>query len=402
MSIKNTSTCTFTKETSYLWGLLLSKPVNFNQTKTKLKNLIIGFMFLAPLGLMAQQDPSYTHFAFNRILFNPAYAGASESFCINAVNHQQYRGLDEPPTKDNYLTASDLQLSNNMKNVAPFTTGFGFSAPINIKNKLTQERKNYGGIYFGFIDDKIAYEKNTYIKFGAAGALPFGNGQSIRLGFEYTSLTKSLDASKFKPHQPLDPNIPSNGSGVTNGNLGFGVYYQNENFNKFYVGLSNMLLQKKDYTWTGATGASVNFTTARHFYLISGMQIDNFLGNPRFRLDPALLLKAAQDISGIVRPQIDLQGMFVLDEKFAGGLATRTTVTGQFDAVSLMLGYYPKLKSQTMKLRVGYAYDIPLLSVGRLGTHEIQVNFCFDLTLPPPPQIKYRHPRWMDRDPDIE
>ena len=43
--------------------------------------VLLGF---ASIQLQAQQDPSYTHFTYNKLLYNPAYAGASDNFCLNA------------------------------------------------------------------------------------------------------------------------------------------------------------------------------------------------------------------------------------------------------------------------------------------------------------------------------
>jgi len=60
--------------------------------KAKSAALLLGG--LSVLQLYAQQDPSYTHFAYNKLLYNPAYAGASNNFCLNAIN-QDWRGEKE-------------------------------------------------------------------------------------------------------------------------------------------------------------------------------------------------------------------------------------------------------------------------------------------------------------------
>jgi hypothetical protein len=75
-----------------------------------------------------------------------------------------------------------------------------------------------------------------------------------------------------------------------------------------------------------------------------------------------------------------------------------------------MLGYYPPIKGNDpgqngkQLLRVGYSYDITLQSLNRSsrGTHELQVNYCFRITLPEKVEIIYRHPRYMQRPQDIE
>lgn len=363
----------------------------FRPQKMIKKTVALALIVLAFGASKAQQYPQFTHFSFNKILFNPAAAGESGYFCVNANNHQQYRGLNEPPSELNLKTngANGAFVSNNLKNIAPFTSAAGIQAPVMIKGK------NYGGAYFSFMDDKVAYEQNTYMKFGIAGAYPIYQGATIRLGVDFTSLTKTLRTDKFHPHDPNDPRIPVGGNSVSSSTLGAGVYFRDSSINNLYVGLSAVQLIPQDFVY-----GNVSIQTALHGFLVAGMQIDNFLGNQAFRLDPNVSVKFAKDISGIVRPTIDLQGLFVYNNTFAGGLNYRTAMSVQSDAISIMLGYYPQLKSTSnleQNLRIGYAYDIPLQAINTNGTHEIQVNYCFRLSLPPPTTYRIPHPRDMQR-----
>ncbi|MFZ9662983.1 MAG: type IX secretion system membrane protein PorP/SprF, partial [Bacteroidia bacterium] len=61
---------------------------------------------VAPVALSAQTDPLFTHFTFNKLLYNPAYAGASGQYCLNAINHQQWLGYDD---ESPYIKAQDKQ-----------------------------------------------------------------------------------------------------------------------------------------------------------------------------------------------------------------------------------------------------------------------------------------------------
>ncbi|MBL7812192.1 MAG: type IX secretion system membrane protein PorP/SprF [Bacteroidetes bacterium] len=371
----------------------------------KLIPIVLGAVVCIPALVKAQQDPYYTHFAYNKVFLNPAYAGASGRFCINAVTHQQWRGFQEQTAS--YKTQSGLPISDNLLNqIAPKTTGFGFSAPINIKN-AAKESINYGGVYLGFISDVVAYEVNTYMRGGVAGAYNMANGSSIRVGVDFTSLTKQLDGTKMRAHDPNDPRIPTTKSGATKTALGAGVFYNNPNFKDFYAGLSVSHMMPKEYQYQAPAG-TVSITTARHFYLMSGLRINNFLGNPALSLDPALLVKTVMG-GGPVKPQLDLQGMVTWNEMFAGGLALRNYGVG-IDAASIMLGYYPPIKGNSpgpdaqQLLRVGYSYDITLQSLRRNsnGSHELQVNYCFKIALPVRPEKVYRHPRYMLRNPDLD
>lgn len=361
----------------------------------------------APAVTKAQQDPYYTHFTFNKVLLNPAYAGASGSYCLNAITHQQWRGLEDQTSA--MKTQSGLPVSDNFtKNIAPKTSGFAFYAPINIRTGGEEgESKNYGGVYLGFVNDVVAYEKNTYLQGGFSAAYPMADGSSIRIGASFVSLSKELDGTKMRAHDANDPRIPNGKFGDNHITFGAGVYYQNPNLNNFYIGLSSSHIKPQQYTY-GSGSALVQIQTARHFYLMSGMKFENFLGNPALTFDPAILVKTVNEV-GLVKPQLDLQGMVTWNNLYAGGINLRTYGVGM-DALSIMLGYYPPIKGNSndpqakQTLRVGYSYDITLQSLRRssYGTHELQVNYCFRISLPEKVYVPYRHPRYMQRQPDIE
>jgi type IX secretion system PorP/SprF family membrane protein len=370
--------------------------------------VLAAIAILLPGAAKAQQDPYYTHFTYNKVFLNPAYAGASGSFCINAITHQQWRSFEDQTHLYKTQSAGTSVLSDKLpNNIAPKTSGFAFSAPFNIRNKTTDEVKNYGGAYVGFIRDEVAYELNTYLRGGVAGAYTLSDGSNVRLGVDFVSLSKQLDGDGLRAHDPNDPNIPTGKPGDTRTTFGAGVYYSNPNINDFYVGLSSSHIKPQTFSY-GNNGA-ISVSTARHFYLMSGMRIENFMGNPALTLDPGLLIKTVNEKGGFVKPQIDLQGMLTWNQLYAGGINFRAWGVG-VDALSLMLGYYPPIKGNDpgqngkQLLRVGYSYDITLQSLNRSsrGTHELQVNYCFRITLPEKVEIIYRHPRYMQRPQDIE
>src|SRR5688500_17691400 len=97
--------------------------------KKYLSLLILTVIF--QISLMGQQDPHYTHWRYNKILFNPAYAGASGKFCLNGIAHRQWVGYDD---QTNLYASEDPNwkpFSDEIaKNIAPKTNGLGFSAPV--------------------------------------------------------------------------------------------------------------------------------------------------------------------------------------------------------------------------------------------------------------------------------
>lgn len=106
--------------------------------------------------LQAQQDPSYTHFIYNKLMYNPAYAGASNQFCLNAVTHQQYVGYEDQTSL--LKTQGGMPISSELpQNIAPKTTGAAFSAPISIK--IGGSKLNV--VVFSLLSSKIKWLMKT-------------------------------------------------------------------------------------------------------------------------------------------------------------------------------------------------------------------------------------------------
>lgn len=362
----------------------------------KYYSIALGTLFLLFQGLEAQQYPSQTLFSFNKTQYNPAAAGMSGHWCINSNHHRQYRALSD--AAEGIYTQTGEELTSHLKNIAPVTTTLGVQAPLG-------SHGSRGGISLNMISDATAYEQNTYLKAALAGAVSLNTDWSVRGGIEYTMQSKSL-RNVFKPQQWPDPKVPVGGTADWHGNIGAGFMLTNTNWHNFYAGFSVMQLKNSEFTF-----GTVKLQTAPHGFFMAGMQIENFTGNHRLRLDPAIMLMAAKDLTGVVRPTLNLQSSLVIDESYSAGAGLRTTLRGQFDAASIMVGFYPMLNSSSFwqrSLRLGYAYDIPLQRIASMGTHEIQLNICFPhknkrvCTGGPPNEHGPVHPREMDRPPNKE
>ncbi|MGA1363491.1 MAG: type IX secretion system membrane protein PorP/SprF [Schleiferiaceae bacterium] len=100
-------------------------------------------------------------------------------------------------------------------------------------------------------------------------------------------------------------------------------------------------------------------------------------------ITPSILLKSELN-SNIT---MDLNANAVLMDKVHAGLGWRNQ-----DAISVMLGY------QIMpSLRATYSYDLTTssLSAYSSGSHEIFLNYCFTIEIPPRVQGSYRNPRFL-------
>ena len=56
--------------------------------------IISALLALVSLPATAQQDPQYTHYMYNTININPAYAGSRGALSIFGLHRTQWAGLD--------------------------------------------------------------------------------------------------------------------------------------------------------------------------------------------------------------------------------------------------------------------------------------------------------------------
>ncbi|MBC7425417.1 MAG: PorP/SprF family type IX secretion system membrane protein [Bacteroidia bacterium] len=336
--------------------------------------VLIGF------SAKAQQDPYFTHYMFNKQLFNPASVGANDKYCFAAISHYQYLGYEDRTPEFWGQSGNSLE---PVKKVGPKTQGFSFSAPIMARGK------NHGGFGISAMTDKLGYEMNTNLRVAGAYRFTVGAG-NLAIGFDYGFLQKKY-GSQFYALAQNDPNVPIAGQAKLHKTVSAGVYYQNPTLNNLYVGISTTNMLPQNYSF-GNNGTAV-VSTVRHYYITAGMEFPGFLGNGDLVFKPSVLYKYN------VANQVDLTALVEYQQRFSGGLAFRTTT----DALSLMIGYQ-FTKGTFEGLRVGYSYDITLSRIQRVsnGTNELALNYCFTITPPPPPIRIILSPRFIKRDTKIE
>lgn len=336
----------------------------------------------------AQQDPYTTHYAFNRMMYNPATAGAGDKFCVSILSHYQYVGYEDR-TPEFHLKDKANPSAGYLpveKNVGPKTNFFSFSAPVT----------RYGGLGIGFMTDKLGYETSTHIKLDGAFRYKMMNDATISVGFEANILQKGLDGSRLHALAPGDPAIPTNNVSDRKTIFGAGVYYMNPmttavSLKNFWVGASVLNLNSPTFEYTNPVTNStlVISTPQKHIYVMGGVDLTNFLGNPDLVLHPSAMIKYNTVL------QFDLTGLAEYQNKLWGGIAYRTWA----DAFSIMLGY-SGFKGRMQGLRVGYSYDLTMTRVITVssGSHELQLNYCFELKIPKPPKINIVTPPFMHRE----
>lgn len=301
----------------------------------------------------AQQDPQFTQFMHNKLIFNPGYAGTSDAICANVLYRQQW--VNFPGAPKTGLLSVDMPLKN---------------IPI--------------GIGLNVMSDQIGFDKTlfarlavSYIKKNA-----FGGPGNLGIGIDGGILQKSFNAKWITPdgNSTQDNSIPGylNNPNLnkTTYDLGFGLFYNVAN--KMYLGLSSTHLTAQDLK---TPKDSVKYSLARHYYLVGGY---TFNLDQIHAVTPNVKIKSDGSST-----QVDLNVTYMYDNTYWFGLTYRLQ-----DAIAPMLGA-KLLKDKSLK--VGYSYDLTTSKIKgySAGTHEIMVGYCFNV-VSHPKVTSYQNARFLD------
>ena len=314
--------------------------------KLSLLVMALGFSCV----VMAQQEPQFSQYMFNRMSYNPGYAGSSGSICATAMYRNQWMGFKlDPPTsgKEAGSTPTDIL--------------FTFDMPVKFL---------HGGLGFTFVSDKIGYHDNIEVALDYAFRMFWGEG-NLSAGIEFDLLNSSLDMSQLHgPDETPDPMLTGKEVSAMLIDGAVGIYYQVPG--KYYLGLSvkNLL---------GAHSDVIKFTNARSVYAMGGYEYTPAMA-PSLRIKPSALLKT----SNFSYFQADLTCLFDYRNAFWGGLGYRVQ-----DAIYVLAGV------QWKKVRVGASYDFTISRLGSfkpgrsMGSLELYLRFCFKVVVPQKPPTAY-------------
>lgn len=299
---------------------------------TKVAIMIAGFTGVA----VAQQDPQFTQWMYNKQIYNPGYAGTSGGYCGVLQFRKQWASFDGAPTSINF--AGDMKLQN---------------IPL--------------GVGLTFINDKIGPMSTNFVRAAAAYVIPVGPpGGNLGIGLDVGILQKSINASWIVPEPgKIDPSIPgaydiysNDGLNKTTYDLGFGAYYQIPN--TFYVGLSSTHLPAQS-----VGNATIKYDLSRHYYFMTGYTIKP---NPRHWFTPNIKYK-----SDLAAGALDVNLTYMYDQMIWAGATARMN-----DAAAIMAGYQTRLQGTTT-IRGGVSYDFVLskLKGHTSGSFELFLGACF-------------------------
>lgn len=307
----------------------------------KIAFVVTGFSGVA----VAQQDPQFTQFMYNKLIYNPGYAGTSGAICGVLQYRQQWMGFDGTPTTFNL--AADMRLK---------------AVPL--------------GLGLVVMNDKVGPMSTTYLRVaGSYNLTKIGSG-TLGMGLDVGMLQKSISADWIVP-EPLknDPRIPGSGGLANNGldprfnngelnkatyDLGIGFFYNIPG--KAYVGLSSTHLPSQQIK-----EGDLGFKVKAHYYLMAGY---TFQLNKWSKLTPNVLYK--NDLSASA---LDANLTFLWSDMIWVGGTYRLN-----DAPCFMAGVQGQaMKGNALGWKVGASYDLSnsTLKTYTKGSFELLAGVCY-------------------------
>jgi len=295
------------------------------------KTLIIGLVLLLGLSSYAQQDAMFTHYMFNTLAINPAYAGSRDALTITALHRSQWVGFEGAP-KTQTLTLHAPVLNDKI--------GLGLSI---LNDKIGPLNTTSFYVDFAY---KIRVSKKGKLSFGLKGGVNLVQGDLNALALD--------DASDESFNNSIESNLLPN--------FGFGIYYYTL---KWYAGLSSPKLLENNFNSSVARQGTNTASEQRHYYLIAGT-VFNLNKDGKLKLKPTTFIK----ITNGAPSEADFTAMLIFKDKIEMGVMYRTG-----DALGLLIGY-----NFTDQLRFGYSFDWSIVNTtGKYnnGSHEVMLRYDF-------------------------
>jgi type IX secretion system PorP/SprF family membrane protein len=297
---------------------------NMKRMKTLKKVILVLVLASGSLRIIAQQAPMYTHYMYNTLSVNPAYAGSRDALTLTALHRSQWIGFKG----------------------APVTQTFTMHTPL---------RNEHVGIGLTVLNDKIGPTNNTSVFVDYAYRIKLSEKSKLAFGLSAGINIYNANLNSLQLDQQTDPSFQNNVNNHVTPNFGFGAYYSRE---RFYAGISAPNLLQNSYV---ANSNSLTGKEQRHYFLIAGTML-KIAENLDFK--PTTLIKITRGAP----VQADLTASFIILKRLLVGVMYRTG-----DSFGGLVGF-----DITEQLHLGYSYDWSYgLRTGTYnhGSHELILRY---------------------------
>jgi type IX secretion system PorP/SprF family membrane protein len=175
-------------------------------------------MLVFAFALNAQQEAMYSHYMFNTLEMNPAYAGSRQAMSIVGLHRSQWAGFDGAPVTQTFSLNTPLHGDD-------FAAGLSYNG-----DRIGPIKSNVFNVMGAY---RMRISENIKLSFGLNGGF-----HSLISTFDQLTLTSATDEAF----------INANRSRLTP-NFGFGTYCYS---NKWYAGLSSPRIIENSYFVKGS------------------------------------------------------------------------------------------------------------------------------------------------------
>ena len=296
---------------------------------------LICLIFLALPG-WAQQENQYTQFSFNKLYYNPAYAGARGKANITAMYRNQWLGFEGSPTSQMLSFHTPL-----------------FADRVGLGLGISNHRVGITNIWYA----NLAYSYHVKIK----------KHTSLRFGLQGTFKRLSLDFSdpSVIVREDTDPAIIESGIANKNiANFGAGVYLS---YKSIYLGVSVPHFYPNIIGVNPNAGNNLIAQESPHIYLMGGAMIP---AGKSFHIKPTILTKYVNGAPF----DFDAQLSLVYQLKLHAGVSYRLGGDSESfgESIDFLLFY------QFTKIGFGVSYDYTLSQIKTQSNGSIEAIVRYD------------------------
>ena len=291
------------------------------------KILLLGLVVAAG-HVAAQQDAQYTQFMFNKLYFNPAYAGAKEALCFSGIYRNQWLGMDGAPQ----------------------------TATLNIHAPIWKRRMGIGG---SITNDRIGLTDRWNIDLNYAYRIQLPKESVLSIGLRGSISYMSVRWDEAELTQVFDQSVPAAMNTKILPNFGAGIYYQAR---QWYVGFSMPRLFVNRIDFNTNSGGTIEPELTQHYFLSGGVSINL---SKNVQLQPNVMLKYNPNTPF----DADINCSIVFFETILLGVSYRVG-----DSVDGLLQW--RIVPQ---FTISAAYDFTLTPLQQFnrGSIEVMLQYCF-------------------------
>ncbi|MBT8221344.1 MAG: type IX secretion system membrane protein PorP/SprF [Bacteroidia bacterium] len=290
-----------------------------------MKNYLFILFITLPLStIIGQEEKHFTQFSFNKMVFNPGYAGSTDAMSITAMYRNQWTTIAGAPVTFN----------------------------LNLHTPISQGR---AGIGFSMITDQVGIFKKIHVDaiYNYKFRVFYNSTLSIGLnaGLHVNTIEWQLaDAFDFG-----DGVIPTVEGTISKPNFGVGFFLSSE---RYFVGMSAPRLLKSAAFLEEDAGV----LSKRPYYMMGGMVLDL---NKSVKLKPSMMVSLVPNAP--FELDFSLSALF-LDKFWIGG-AYRLG-----DSFGALMQY-----ELSQQLQVGVSFDFTISELRRFSGETMEFMMRYNL-----------------------